>query len=220
MRKRGGIALVSVVLGSVAVAAPASAKDELSYAQYVKFQRTIAADVDKYWTRISADREIDYRSAVLTLAGRGKAVQSACGVPAGDPERTRGVSPMFHCGLDETVYVSSGWAYRELYGKFGDFGAAAGIAHEWAHHAQYVSGTTNRATKEAELQADCWAGAWARDAQKRDLLEPGDVDEAAAALFAVGDYEVDNPQHHGTPAERRAWFREGYRTGDPGECNP
>jgi predicted metalloprotease len=220
MRTRLALVAVWSLLGSAAFAAPAAAEEDLSYSGYKRFERTIARDVDRYWQRVSAEREIDYRSAALALAGRGKVVESACGAVAGDPAAVRGAVPMFHCGLDETVYVSSAWAYRELYRRFGDFGAAAGIAHEWAHHAQFVSGTTNRATREAELQADCWAGTWARDAARRDLLEPGDVDEAAAALYAVGDYEIDNPEHHGTPEERLEWFREGYRTGDPGECNP
>jgi predicted metalloprotease len=116
------------------------------------------------------------------------------------------------------VYLSSAWTYRELYEKFGDFAAAVAIAHEWAHHTQLLVGTTAATTMKLELQADCWAGVWGRDADDRQLVEAGDLDEAARALYALGDYEYDAPDHHGTPAQRRAAFRRGYRAGDPDHC--
>lgn len=220
MFARSGIALGFALFGLIAGSTPAAAADQLSFEQYVKFELSIAKDVDAYWKRVSTKRKVEYRSAGLRLAGQGQVVESACGGLAGDPETSEAAIPIFYCVLDETVYLSSVWAYRELYAKFGDFGAAAAIAHEWAHQAQQVSGTTNRATKEAELQADCWAGVWVKDAKKRGVAQEADAAEAAAALHQAGDYEVYAADHHGTPQERRTWFRNGYRTGDPGRCNP
>lgn len=221
MSVRGGIALVGVVVfGLVAGGAPAAAAEQPSFEQYVKFEQSIAKDIDGYWKRISAKRKVEYRSARLMPAGPNQVVQSACGELAGDPATSEAAIPIFYCVLDETIYLSSVWAYRDLYLKFGDFGPAAAIAHEWAHQAQTVSGTTNLATKQKELQADCWAGAWVRDANKRGVATEADAKEAGTTLYAAGDYEVNAADHHGTPDERLKWFGNGYRTGDPGKCNP
>lgn len=212
-----GVALAGLLAGSTPAAA---AEPQLSFEQYVTFERSIAKDIDGYWKRISTKRKVEYRPARLMLAGQGQVLQSDCGELTGDPATSEAAIPIFYCVLDETIYMSSAWAYRDLYLKFGDFGPAAAIAHEWAHQAQTVSGTTNLATKQNELQADCWAGAWVKDAKKRGAATEADAKEAGTALYAAGDYEVRAADHHGIPQERRTWFRTGYRTGDPGQCNP
>lgn len=194
----------------------AGAEDGLDYAEYVHFERAVAHDVDEFWAREEGE---DYQSPRFVLAGRGRYAASACGADAGDPDGTRtGVSPAFECPRDDTVYVSSAWTYRELYARFGDFAAAVAIAHEWAHHVQLLTGTEARTTMRLELQADCWAGVWGRDADRRGLVEAGDLDEAARALYAMGDYEYRAPDHHGTPAQRRAAFKRGYAAGNPEAC--
>ena len=113
------------------------------------------------------------------------------------------------------------------------------IAHEVGHHVQKVLGTTDRAERglrgeprsrtnevsvRVELQADFFAGVWAHHAQKvRNILEPGDIDEALNAATAIGDdrlqqestgHVVPDSFTHGTSAQRRAWFRRGFETGD------
>jgi predicted metalloprotease len=70
-----------------------------------------------------------------------------------------------------------------------------------------------------ELQADCLAGTWAHSVYEEGLLEPGDLEEATNAALAVGDFDVGNAQHHGTPQERRAALLVGYETGEPARCN-
>ncbi|HVE24868.1 MAG TPA: neutral zinc metallopeptidase, partial [Sporichthya sp.] len=178
------VALTVLAGTTVAGAAPARAEDGLDYAGYVTFERAVAADVDAYWARVVRAGGGNYDSARLVLAGRGQYATSACGAAAGDPDHSRraDVSPAFECPRDDSVYLSSAWTFRELYERFGDFAAAVAIAHEWAHHVQQVVGTDARTTMRLELQADCWAGVWGRDADQRRLVEAGDLDEAAAAL--------------------------------------
>ena len=69
-----------------------------------------------------------------------------------------------------------------------------------------------------ELQADCMAGLWGNSVYKEGLLQPGDVEEAISTAQAAGDFEYGNPQHHGTPSQRRAAWLLGYRSGDPARC--
>jgi len=80
-----------------------------------------------------------------------------------------------------------------------------------------------------ELQADCFAGAWARDAADRDLLDdPSEIEEALEAAAAVGDDAIQqqtsgrvDPESwtHGSSAQRVQWFQRGYQTGDPQNCS-
>jgi len=104
----------------------------------------------------------------------------------------------------------------------GDFAVAYVLAHEYAHNLQQELGIfDNRVTATArpfELQADCLAGTWANSVYAQGELQPGDLEEAANAALAVGDFDVGNAQHHGTPEERRAALLDGFRSGDPPTC--
>ena len=126
-------------------------------------------------------------------------------------------------------------------GAGGDFAQAYVIAHEVGHHVQTITGLSNdlrqqqaRVSKaegnalqvKMELQADCYAGLWARTVQQQ--LEPGDIEEALTAANAIGDdrlqrqsqgYVVPDSFTHGTSAQRMAWFKRGYDTGDPNQCD-
>ena len=79
-----------------------------------------------------------------------------------------------------------------------------------------------------ELQADCYAGVWGHSTQQRDILEPGDVEEALGAAAAVGDDRIQkqatgrvNPETwtHGSSEERARWFRTGFESGDVNRCD-
>ena len=103
----------------------------------------------------------------------------------------------------------------------GDFGVAYVLAHEYAHNLQQEFGVFERPSPTAEpfeLQADCFAGAWGNSVYRQGLLEPGDVEEAINTALAVGDFDVSNAQHHGTPEERREAWLLGFEGGDPGAC--
>jgi predicted metalloprotease len=79
-----------------------------------------------------------------------------------------------------------------------------------------------------ELQADCFAGVWGHFAQRRNLLEPGDVESGLAAAAAIGDDRIQQQSRghvspesftHGSSAQRVRWFRSGLDSGDVNQCN-
>ena len=122
----------------------------------------------------------------------------------------------------------------------GDFAWAYVIAHEMGHHVQNLLGTSrqvdeirrtdpdraNEASVRLELQADCYAGVWARSVV--DDLEPGDLDEAFTATEAIGDDRLQSQAGrrvepdsftHGSSAQRRRWFDRGRARGEPSDCD-
>ncbi|MEM6801793.1 MAG: neutral zinc metallopeptidase [Bacteroidota bacterium] len=146
----------------------------------------------------------------------------------------------FYCPGDQKVYIDLSF-YQDLKNKFGvsgDFAMAYVVAHEVAHHVQYLMGTTrkvdsqrgrisqaqqNQLSVRLELQADFYAGVWAHYTKRKDLLEEGDIEEALRAANAIGDdrlqkqsqgYVVPESFTHGTSEQRMRWFRKGYETGD------
>lgn len=204
---------VVLACGLVAPAGPAAAQDGLDEAGYAHFQDGVAGLLQEYWTSI--DRVRPYRPPGLVFTAPGRTTASACGAVSADPAEPAAAkaahAPAFYCPADATIYLATGWMYREIYGGFGDFAAAAVLAHEWAHHVQVVTGTRHRTVRDGELQADCLAGAWAAHVERAGLLEAGDLVEAGAALHAVGDVEFDSPDHHGTPQERMRSFVRGHQ---------
>jgi predicted metalloprotease len=161
-----------------------------------------------------------------------------CGV--GQPE----FGP-FYCPGDSKIYIDLTF-YEKLeqqLGFSGDFALAYVMAHEYGHHIQNVLGINDEVTQagrgasqdevnelsvRTELQADCFAGAWAKSAYEDERLEAGDFDEAITAAKAVGDDAIQqrttgqvNPEGwtHGSSADRQKWFRTGYDSGDPSSCD-
>ncbi len=124
--------------------------------------------------------------------------------------------------LDRKVYIDLSFypALNKRLGAPGDFAQAYVIAHEVGHHVQNLLGVLPQDLRKGS--ADCLAGAWARDAQARDLLEPGDIDEALTAAAAVGDDKLEQqagqvvrPETftHGSAAQRSAAFKDGLKGG-------
>ena len=154
----------------------------------------------------------------------------------------------FYCPADKKVYLDLGF-FDELSQRHnapGDFAQAYVLAHEIGHHIQNLQGTlskveqakqrwggnsekTNALQVRIELQADCYAGAWAYHAHKDfNMLEPGDVEEALRAASAIGDDKLQREATghvrpdaftHGTSAQRVEWFRRGLRSGDIRQCD-
>jgi predicted metalloprotease len=154
------------------------------------------------------------------------AVASACG-------RTSSAVGPFYCPVDQEVYIDLSF-YRELQGRFGapgDFAEAYVIAHEVGHHLQRLRGDLapeGSSSVALELQADCLAGAWAKHAEKRGLLETGDVGEALGAASAIGDDRIQQettgrvrPDQftHGSSKQRAEAFRRGYDGGEIASCS-
>ena len=149
-----------------------------------------------------------------------------------------GDSAAAYCTADDTIYISEKFATdiyngaldhalpgsSQGYGRtVGDFAVAYIVAHEYGHQIQDELGLFEQygqqvPTMAFELQADCYAGAWANGASQEDRLEEGDVEEALDAALAVGDFDTANPGHHGTPEQRRAAWMSGFESGDPSSC--
>lgn len=219
LRATAGLAALLVAASlSVLQAVPAGAEDGAPYPEFVEFERAVAADVEEFWAKVFDQNDTEYVRADLVRTGAGKFSESRCGDSA-DPDELDGASPAFYCPPDRTVYLASGWMYRDIYQKFGDFAAAVVIAHEWGHHVQNVLEIAHPMTTDDELQADCLAGAWAYDSDGRGLVEEGDLGEAVAALIDAGDKEPDLPDDHGTAEKRIAAFAVGFSDGNVDNCN-
>lgn len=151
----------------------------------------------------------------------------------------------FYCPADSKVYLDLSFmnALKKL-GAPGDFAFAYVIAHEVGHHVQNVLGTSSRVAqmqKQAsetdanqlsvmlELQADCYAGVWGYYVHNEmQLLEPGDIEEGLQAASSVGDDRLQEMAGravqpdaftHGSSKQRVEWFKKGFQSGDPDNCN-
>jgi predicted metalloprotease len=150
----------------------------------------------------------------------------------------------FYCPADQLVYFDLDFLQQlqEEFGVAGDLAAQYIVAHEYGHHVQNVTGINGRVRQlqqrapgsanefsvALELQADCFAGAWASSVAERGLFDrDGEIEEALAAAEAVGDDRIMesagqgvNPESftHGSAEQRRTWFAKGFDTGDPEQC--
>jgi uncharacterized protein len=201
------------------------------------FVSVVLADTEDTWDAIFLEEGGAYQKPKLVLFSG--AVQSACGY-------AQSVTGPFYCPADRKVYIDLGF-YRELKQNLhapGDFAQAYVISHEIGHHVQNLLGISdkvqarranlsaadyNKLSVKLELQADCFAGVWANHADRvRQILEPGDVEEALNAASMIGDdnlqkksrgYVVPDSFTHGTSKQRVQWFREGLDSGDIRRCN-
>lgn len=194
-------------------------------AHFVAF---VLDDAQDFWDKYFKTRSGSYRHAKLTLFSN--SIRTGCG--AGDS-----ATGPFYCPDDEHVYIDLAFfrVMSERLGANGQFARAYVIAHEIGHHVQKVSGETVGGGKGAqgnsvrtELQADCYAGIWARSADARGLLEKGDLDSALNAASRIGDdvLQKEETGHvrpesftHGTAEQRKRWLQKGYMSGDLHQCD-
>jgi len=202
-----------------------------------QFVGVVLADTEDVWHDIFRQYGEKYSDPKLVLFSG--AVRSACGT---------GMAAMgpFYCPNDEKVYIDLGF-YDELKDRFkvqGDFAEAYVLAHEVGHHVQKLLGIMdqveaarqrmsqtegNALQVRVELQADCFAGIFANHAQEsKNIIEPGDIDEALNAASAIGDdriqkqtqgYVVPDAFTHGSSAQRQRWFKRGYGSGKLESCD-
>jgi predicted metalloprotease len=166
----------------------------------------VVQDLNAFWQRAFGAVGTTYRAPIVTTLE--VPVVTSCG-PAG-PE-----SLAFYCPAEEAIYYAPVGleAHRR---RIGDFAPVVVLAHEWGHHLQTVLGIAPSPRNTFELQADCLAGAYARDAGKRGLLDPGDITEAVAMAATAGDplgLPQDTPGAHGINDDRITAFMCGYLGG-------
>jgi predicted metalloprotease/predicted small secreted protein len=180
------------------------------------FTTGVMRNVDRYWTVTFTRNDIRRPRVAYRFVARGQRVRSRCSGETANDESA------FYCPADDTIYFGESIG-RQIYDNIGDFGVAYALAHEYAHNVQQELGwfqAGRRVTTVApfELQADCMAGTWAYAVYQRGRLDDADVNEAVSTAYAVGDFDVTNPQHHGTPDQRAGAWGDGYRSGDPSDC--
>jgi predicted metalloprotease len=197
-----------------------------------QFLTAVTKDVDAYWTKAFAGSGLPEPKVSYEWIPAGETAASACG----DESGTLGDSAAAYCPGDDTIYISEKFATdiyngaldqalpgsSQGYGRtVGDFSVAYIVAHEYGHEVQDELGVFDQQlpTMAYELQADCYAGTWAKSAYDENRLEDGDVQEALDAALAVGDFDASNPGHHGTPEQREAAWNSGFETGDPSACD-
>ncbi len=212
---------------------PAGRDDEMR-----RFVGRVLGSTEEVWDE-QLPRQVNRQYVKPTLVLFTGAVRSACGMA------DAAVGP-FYCPGDQRVYIDLSF-YDQLARRFGapgDFAQAYVIGHEIGHHIQNLLGILRKAQEaksrmskaqanavqvQVELQADCFAGAWAFHAnQKRRILQPGDVEEAMAAAAAIGDDRLQRQARgyvqpesftHGTSAQRQRWFQRGLQAGDLRACD-
>jgi uncharacterized protein len=195
-----------------------------------EFTKFVAKDAQDTWEKLFARSDRQYpRAPVVTFTG---GTQTGCGAASAQ-------TGPFYCPADNKVYLDLSF-FQELSKRFGapgDFAAAYVIAHEIGHHVQSVLGIEGNVRRQQredpnnanlylvrlELQADCFAGVWAHSTYQRGLLEEGDIEEGLGAAAAVGDDRLGARSReqwtHGSAALRTEWFRKGFDSGDPNDCD-
>jgi predicted metalloprotease len=197
-------------------------------------------DLRAFWTaNLFASLGAQYKDPRFAIFSQ--AVNTACG------QATSDVGP-FYCPGDQRIYIDLAF-YDELASRFGapgEFAQAYVIAHEFGHHIQTLTGTesevrrlqqrnpgrANQYSVAMELQADCYAGVWAKGASAPGglvgTISQQEIKEALTAAAAVGDDRIQektsgqvNPETwtHGSAEQRQKWFSTGFDSGNPKSCN-
>lgn len=216
--------------------APEEASGSTKDAQY-EFVNRVGDVLDEYWEPELQASGQQFSQPGLVFFDTPTST-GGCGM--GQPE----YGP-FYCPGDSKIYLDFTF-YEKLedqLGFSGDFAMAYVVAHEYGHHIQNLLGINDEVTRagqgasesevnelsvRTELQADCFAGAWAKSAYEDERLDAGDFDEAITAAKAVGDDAIQrqttgqvNPEGwtHGSSEDRQRWFRTGFDSGDPSSCD-
>ena len=231
----------SVILNQADTLAPKQQQTQTQFSpeeEHLKeFMSVVLASTEEVWGTLFRNGGKTYEQPKLVLFSG--AVQSACG-------HAEAAMGPFYCPGDHKLYLDMSF-FTELskrLGAPGDFAQAYVVAHEVGHHVQNLLGVAeqvntarqrggeqqaNQLQVRMELQADCYAGVWAYHAnQTRQILEPGDMEEALAAASGVGDdrlqkqargYVVPESFTHGTSEQRMRWFSTGMKAGNPEQCD-
>ena len=200
--------------------------------------RHVLGETEAVWAEIlPAQKGVRYTPTTLVLYTAG--TRSGCG-------GAQSAMGPFYCPNDKKIYLDTSF-FNEMqrkYGGGGDFAYAYVIAHEVGHHVQDLLGILDRADEQKaqlsrvqanaisvriELQADCLAGVWAANANKKwNLIDQNDIARAIATAQAIGDdnlqkaargYAVPDSFTHGSSAMRQKWLMTGLKSGEVDSCN-
>ncbi len=199
-----------------------------------EFVARVLGSTNRVWGEILGDKYVKPKLVLFTGF-----VQSACG-------NAQSAMGPFYCPGDQKVYIDLSF-YQDLKNKLGapgDFAQAYVIAHEVGHHIQNLLGIADKVTQarmrasktdanalsvKMELQADCFAGIWAQEANaSAKILEDGDIEEGLNAAAAIGDdrlqkqsqgYVVPESFTHGSSAQRVKWFKQGLSAQSLKDCD-
>ena len=204
-----------------------------------RFVSAVLAQNEDVWSEVlPAQKQIRFKAAPLVLFSG--ATRSACGA-------AQSAMGPFYCPNDGKIYLDTSF-FNDMKAKLGgggDFAYAYVIAHEMGHHIENLLGVlprVQRAQQQAssqaqsnslsvgvELMADCLAGVWAANADRKwQIIEQGDIEKAIATASAIGDdrlqkaargYAVPDSFTHGSSAQRVAWFQKGLKSGQVDACN-
>lgn len=203
------------------------------------FVAKVVGSNEQVWSQVLPEQKgVRFQSPRLVLYSG--YTQSRCGT-------AQSAMGPFYCPLDQRIYLDTSF-FRDMQSRFGgggDFAYAYVISHEMGHHIQNLLGIlpkiqraqqmagnrseANALSVRAELMADCLAGVWANNAnKKKPILEEGDIEQAVASAQAIGDdrmqratrgYVVPDSFTHGSAAQRTQWLLKGLRTGSVDACN-
>jgi uncharacterized protein len=202
-----------------------------------RFIAAVLGETEDTWSGLFQAQGLEYVPPKLVLYRDQMPTACGSGSAAAGP---------FYCPLDRKVYLDLGF-FQQLADEFqapGQFAEAYVLAHEVGHHVQNLLGIAgqvralqqrssaaqaNQLSVRLELQADCYAGMWAKHADEtKHILEAGDVESALRAAAAVGDdtlqkraqgYVVPESFTHGSSAERVGWFKRGLNSGSIASCD-
>jgi predicted metalloprotease len=207
-----------------------------------KFVAAVIGNTEDTWKEIFQEAGRSYRPPrVVLFSGLS---QGGCGM-------AQAAMGPFYCPNDQRIYIDTSFfrdierRFRGCSGKACEFSRAYVLAHEVGHHVQFLSGTLQRAQRaqqsvgsraaanniqvRVELQADCYAGLWAkRSNTKYNFLDPGDIEAALQTASAIGDDRLQQQTQgrvvpdsftHGSSAQRQRWFKIGFDTGRIDACN-
>lgn len=218
-------------------AAQTSSLDSQQEAHLRKLAGVTLGSTEKVWSSYFAQHNSQYQPTTMVLYTGGTGTACGTGQAAMGP---------FYCPGDQKIYLDLSF-YEDMKNKLGAAGDAAFayvIAHEVGHHIQNITGTlpkvhqaqqnarsqtqANALSVKLELQADCYAGIWAKNAQDQNIFEAGDAELAISAAESVGDdrlqkrsqgYAVPDSFTHGSSEQRMQWFQRGFNSGDIKQCN-
>ncbi len=200
------------------------------------FSRVVLASTEDVWTQQFAAGSLpsyrghatpkSYRKPTLVVFTRSVST-GGCG------NATSATGP-FYCPADSKLYIDPSF-YDTLAGKLkspGDFAQAYVLAHEAGHHVQNLIGSTSlkvpgetskQVSVRVELQADCFAGVWGHSARKDLSISSADLAEATQAAHSIGDDALGHRDvskfTHGSSKQRIRWFKRGFDSGDPRQCD-